>query len=770
MLTDISFVLPPVKILLFTPGDSLVFDYALRGWVVKESFAPDGAYFVVNRGARNELVVRSNDIVVMPFDDLDAVFPDPDIRSTVPDAANKFERNRHIETLPYDQVGKIIPTPFRTRSTRGTVELNERTEIYFEKGLENEADYLVSTINRIFGVRLPKKEGKGQGAHSISLGLASLQVNGVSREAYLLTIADGLGVRIAGSDPAGVFYGIQSMFALFPTGIYTGQSRVVIDCVEILDAPRFAYRGFLLDVARNFQQKSDVLKLIDVLAMYKVNKLNIRITEDEGWRIEIAGLPELTQVGSRRGHTNDSKNWLQPAFGSGPWPDSENNYGTGYYTREDFKEIIRYAARRHIQVIPEVCFPSHARAAIMAMEARYDHYIQLGSPEKANEFRLIDPDDESEYYSPQRFKDNIVNVALPSAYHFYETVVKDFVAMYREAGLEMTVFNTGGDEVPNGAWVRSPLCIELVNSLPGISDPRQLQGYFLEKVLEMLEKYDLQITGWEEIIISRDAGYNPGINPNFVGKNVMPLVWNNTGQNIDLGYRIANAGYPVVLCNVTNLYFDLAYNTDPKEPGLVWGGFTDAIDPYVMTPFNVYNSANFDRYGRLTETVPDYPDSERLDPGKHKNIVGLQAQLWSETVLGPEMMEYYTLPKLFAFAEKAWAKAPEWENEPDVSRRVKAIRTGWSEFSNRIGQRELIRLDHLYGGYHYRIPSPGAVIEDGVLTANISFPGLRIRYTTDGSEPGRNSPEYVSPVKADGPVRVRAFNSVGRGGRSFLVN
>jgi hexosaminidase len=606
----------PGETFLIQPGDSLVFNYISNRHFVKESLAPIGAYFVINKGTGKEMIIQNDDVTVLPFDDLERVFPNPDIRSTVPTARNKFERNKNITVLQHDQTGKIIPTPFQVRETEGTIELNEQTVIYYEKGLENEAEYLVSTIERLFGVSLSMVEEEGQGPHAIVLETAPIQVNGVNKEAYQLTLTQGYGALIAGSDQAGVFYGIQSLFALIPPGVYSGQSPAIIDCVEILDAPRFAYRGFLLDVARNFQQKNDVMKLIDLLATYKVNKLNIRITEDEGWRIEINGLPELTQVGSRRGHTNDFRNWLQPAFGSGPWPDSENNYGNGYYTREDFKEIIRYAAQRHIQVIPEVCFPSHARAAVMAMEARYDHYMQLDMPDKANEFRLVDPDDESEYYSAQSFRDNIANVALPSAYHFYEAVVKDFVAMYEEAGLELTVFNTGGDEVPDGAWAKSPLCIELMNSLPEVSNPLELQGYFLERVLEMLEKYDLLITGWEEIVLNKEADKIISINQNFVGKNVMPLVWNNTGENIDLGYRIANAGYPVILCDVTNLYFDLAYNTDPKEPGLVWGGYTDAMDPYVMTPFDVYKSTNYDNYGRLTETEADYAGRERLNPGK----------------------------------------------------------------------------------------------------------------------------------------------------------
>jgi hexosaminidase len=753
------------------PGDSLVFEYMYNGVVVKENLAPTGAYFVINADTPGEKIVKSGDIKVLPFKDLWRVFPDSAIVATVPSAANEYVKNQRIPILPPERIGKIIPTPYQVKTAEGSVELNESTVIYHAKGLENEAAYLAAIAERLFDAKLPVVEGQGTRANDITLELSSsLRVNGVSEEAYSLNVAEGKGVWIKGADAAGLFYGIQSLLALIPPELYAAAAPARIDAIEILDAPRFAYRGFLLDVARNFQQKTEVLKLVDLLALYKINKLNIRITDDEGWRIEISGLPELTQVGARRGHTNDSKNWLPPSFGSGPYPDSENNRGTGYYTREDFKEIIAYAAQRHIQVIPEVCFPSHARAAIKAMEARHDHYMKLGQPEKAKAFRLIDPDDRSVYYSAQSYTDNIANVALASTYHFYETVVKDFIAMYEEAGLTMRAFNTGGDEVPNGAWAKSPLCVELMRSLSDISNARQLQGYFLEKTLEMLEKYDLQITGWEEIVLNKDSEDNISVNTKFIGKNVLPLVWDNTGSNIDLGYRIANAGYPAVLCNVSNLYFDLAYNTDPREPGLVWGGYTDALDPYVMTPFDVYKSTNHDWFGRLNETAIEYPDKERLKPENRKNIVGLQAQLWSETVKGPNMMEYYVLPKLFAFAEKAWAQAPGWESETDVSKRVKAIWAGWGELSNRIGRRELPRLDYLFGGFNYRIPPPGAIVEDGMLKANVAFPGLVIRYTTDGSTPDIRSPEYRAPVAVEGQVVARAFNALGRGGWSFPVN
>ncbi|WP_255037494.1 family 20 glycosylhydrolase [Lacihabitans soyangensis] len=752
-------------------GDSLFFEYEAAGILFNEKYAPQGAYIVYD-----DSKIITKDLNIAPITDYSNIFSDSAFVATIPNAANQYLINQNIPVLPSDKIGKIIPSPYSIKSGKGGVILDKSTTIYYSNVLKKEAEYLVSLMEKYLGTKLKIKEGNGTEANSITIKTAPLKVNDVSAEAYSLSVAEEKGVVITGNDAAGVFYGIQSLSALVPA---INSAQIKVESVEILDAPRFSFRSFLLDVSRNFAKKDDVLRLIDLLAMYKINKLNLHLSEDEGWRLEINGLPELTQIGSKRGHTIDSKNWLTPSYGSGPYPDSENNYGKGFYSREEFKDIIKYADQRHIQVIPEISMPGHARAAIKAMEARYDYYMAKGETEKAKEFRLIDPNDKSVYLSAQMYKDNIVCVALPSVYHFYETVVKDIVAMYQEAGLKLTTFNTGGDEVPNGAWAKSPLCIELMKTLPEIKDARQLQGYFLEKALAIFEKYDLEVAGWEEIVLNKDSQNNIQVNPKFKDKKVLPLVWDNTGKNIDLGYRIANAGYKVVLCNATNLYFDLSYNSDPTEPGLVWAGYQDAIDPYVMTPFDVFKSINFDKYSRLTEKEEIFGrKSQKMDANMarqhlkveaQKNIVGMQAQLWSETIKGPKMLEYYLAPKLFAFAEKSWSNAPVWENESNISKRVKAIWAGWADISNQIGQREFPRLDFLFGGYNYRIAPPGAVLEDGILKANIAFPGLTIRYTEDGSEPGINSKEYTNPIKVNGLIKVRAFNKFGRASKTFIV-
>lgn len=761
----------PDSSFILRQGDSLIFEYEAAGILFNEKYAPQGAYIIYD-----DSKIIAKDLNIAPLTDYTNIFSDSTFVATIPNAANQYLINQNISELPNNKIGKIIPSPYSIKSGKGSVILDKTSTIYFSNSLKNEAYYLVTLMEKYLGAKLKMKEGIGTEANAINLKSAPLIVNGISDEAYSLTVHEAKGIDITGNDAAGVFYGIQSLSALIPAKY---EAKITIESVEILDAPRFSFRSFLLDVSRNFSKKEDVLRLIDLLAMYKINKLNLHLSEDEGWRLEINGLPELTQIGSKRGHTIDSKNWLTPSYGSGPNPDSENNYGKGFYTREEFKEIIKYADQRHIQVIPEISMPGHARAAIKAMEARYDYYMAKGEKEKAKEFRLIDPNDKSVYLSAQMYKDNIVCVALPSVYHFYETVVKDLVAMYQEAGLKLTTFNTGGDEVPNGAWARSPLCIELMKTLPEIKDTRQLQGYFLEKAMAIFEKYNLEVAGWEEIVLNKDSQNNIQVNPKFKDKKVLPLVWDNTGKNIDLGYRIANAGYKVVLCNATNLYFDLSYNSDPTEPGLVWAGYQDAIDPYVMTPYDVFKSINFDKYSHLTEKEEIFGrKSQKMDANMarqylkveaQKNIVGMQAQLWSETIKGSKMLEYYLAPKLFAFAEKTWSNAPSWEKESNVSKRVKAIWTGWADISNQIGQREFPRLDFLFGGYNYRIAPPGAVIEDGLLKANTAFPGLAIRYTEDGTEPSINAKEYKNPVKVKGPIKIKAFNKTGRASKTFIV-
>jgi hexosaminidase len=160
---------------------------------------------------------------------------------------------------------------------------------------------------------------------------------------------------------------------------------------------------------------------------------------------------------------------------------------------------------------------------------------------------------------------------------------------------------------------------------------------------------------------------------------------------------------------------------------------------------------------------------ERLRPEAYDRILGLQAELWSETVKGGTMAEYYYLPKLIGFAERAWVGQSSWGTIPDQEARIGAMNTDWNRFANVVGQRELPRLDYLHGGYNYRLPPPGAVIQDGMLHANVTFPGLTLRYTTNGSEPGNDSKVYQGPVEVHGIVKIASFDTRGRSSRISVV-
>jgi hexosaminidase len=194
-------------------------------------------------------------------------------------------------------------------------------------------------------------------------------------EAYEVSI-DLAGIDIVGVDAAGVFYGIQSLRMLLPLDAYReARTSINVPAVTMSDAPRFPYRGLHLDVSRNFQPKEAVLRLFDLMALYKLNTFHFHLTDDEGWRLAIDGLPELTEIGGRRGHTTDEREHLIPSYGSGPDPDPAVSYGSGWYSRADFIEMLQYAHERHIEVIPEVDVPGHARAAIVAMKERHRRRI-----------------------------------------------------------------------------------------------------------------------------------------------------------------------------------------------------------------------------------------------------------------------------------------------------------------------------------------------------------------------------------------------------------
>ena len=758
--------LSPSKGFLLNPGETVTISAEFEDWVIKETDAPLGIYFVFSDEEDNELArVPVVNYSIKPFENPEQINRFRNDQTPIPTPDWQFGQNEKLSLLESKRLYKIIPSPVAMLESGTTITLDSSLMIQYEAGLEREAEMLATWLSTLMKSKPRVRQGDREAPNIINLKSSSYSVKGISAESYQLVV-EPEGISIIGGDAAGVFYGMQSLISLLPIdAIKEPAGSLKMKAVAIKDAPAFPYRGFHLDLARNFQDKSTVLKLIDILSFYKLNKLHLHLTDDEGWRIEIEELPELTLVGAFRGHTLDEKEYLAPAYGSGPFPDPSTSHGSGYLTREDFKEIIKYAYDRHIEVIPEINMPGHARAAVYAMNARYERLMKEGNQQAAEEYLLSDPDDTSTYLSAQYYNDNVVCVCKESVYRFYETVVDDLIEMYDEAEVPLKMIHTGGDEVPSGVWEGSPICKDFLRERSLMDGARNLQTYFFSRLVKLLKPKDLAIGGWEEVAMKFMEDGSWIANKEFAGKNVVPFVWNSLEGNQDLGYRLANGGYQVVLCNVNHFYFDLAYNKHPNEPGLYWGGFVNTRTAFEFVPYDLFKSETVNPMGIPFDEKKDLGNLERLKPEARSNILGLQAELWSETVKGQDTLEYDYLPKLIGFAQRSWQGQAGWGFIEDKTLRNEAIEREWNVFVNSMARRELPRLDYIFGGYHYRIPVPGARIIDNLLHANLSFPGMIIRYTTDGSDPDEGSSEYTQPVQVSGTVKLRAFDTRGRGGR-----
>jgi hexosaminidase len=757
--------LTPNKGFMLLPGDTLNVDYLADDFVIKTTDAPLGLYIVYYDASGNEKkVVQLGDATVLPFAGKETQLRGANDQRPMQTPALDYQKNLALQLLPANKTLPIIPEPVKYSRGAGRFSLTNSAVIVAEDGLENEASLLADKLQELTGSTfkiLPEAKGNG----NINLKKGKFAVNGVSKEAYHLTVNAG-GVNITGTDAAGVFYGTESLLSLIPVDALLSKTTALpIEYITVEDAPRFAFRSVHFDVSRNFQSKETVLKVLDLLATYKLNHLLFYTTEDEGWRIAIDGLPELTEVGAQRQHQpGKESSGLHPAYGSGPVANESDKHGSGFYSSSDFVDILKYAAKRHIKIIPELNFPGHARAAIKSMEARYERLMKSGKEEEANEYRLVDPLDQSKYISAQGYKDNVVDVTRASTYHFYEKVVDELVNMYKAAGLTLDVMHIGGDEVASGAWEKSPAANAVFTKNPSIGNYKNFHPYFIEHLLPIMQKKNIAVHAWEEAALLYNADGSTLPNPAFTGGKLVPYIWNNL-YDPGLGYRLANAGYPIVLCAVTNFYFDLAYDNNPVEPGLYWAGFVDARDAFSFDPYNIYNTT----YTNAMGAPMVFNKPEMLKPAARKNIIGVEAQIWSETIKGEGMLEYYLLPKLFGFAQSAWSPARPWEKLSDSSSRRKVILEKWNIFANTVAAKDMPRLSVMHGGYNYRVPPPGAIVENGELKANTAYPGLTIRYTTDGTEPSLTSSVYAGPVNAGNKIKIRCYDAAGKGSRVVNV-
>jgi hexosaminidase len=677
-----------------------------------------------------------------------------------------YNQNKTVADVPEQQLTKVFPTPTAYTETGGSFTLTNNLQFTSDAQFVNELPALTGTLENILG----KKLVNSASANTIKFTYKA----GISNEGYELSVQPTI-ITISASAPAGLFYGIQSLKTLIPAAAYAQvQKEVQIPCVEVKDEPRFAYRAVALDVARNFETKQQVLKLLDIMALYKLNVLHLHLTDDEGWRIEIPALPELTTVGSQRGHTLDSKDFLPASHGSGP--DVGQFPGSGYYTRADYIEILKYATARHIMVVPEIETPGHARASVKAMDARYHRLMAAGKTAEATQYLLHDQNDRSDYMSVQDWTDNVIDVSLPSTYVFFDKIINELTDVYATAGAPLKTIHFGGDEVPAHVWEKSPAYLALKAQHPEIQSTDDLWYYFYGRLNQMLKVKGLYLSGWEEMGLRKTrvdgAAYNIP-NPDFAAANLQTEVWNNTlgGGGEDLAYRLANAGYKVVLSSVTNLYFDMAHNKSFDEPGYYWGAFVDIDKPFAFIPYDYFKNSTVDRDG-LPINRNIFIGKQRLTDYGKGNIRGLQGCLWGENIKTPERMEYMMYPSLLGLAERAWAPDPQWATETDAAKSNQLYEQAWANFINIMGKRELPRLTYYNGGYLYRIPSPGVILQNGKYLVNDQFPGFVIRYTTNGKDPDAKSKIYNDAVTITGSnVKFRAFDNKGRGSNvSIPVN
>ncbi|WP_428327543.1 family 20 glycosylhydrolase [Mucilaginibacter sp.] len=677
--------------------------------------------------------------------------------------ATIYDQNKIIKDIPEQQLTKIFPTPVSYTETGGMFMIDAKTTITASEDFYYEKDYLGKQLEPLLGKKEPLLTGTAKpAANDISI----TKIPGLGAEAYELKVTSA-NIIISASTPAGAFYGIQSLKTLIPPAAWAHpQKEISIPCLEVKDEPRFGFRGFMIDVSRNFQPKSEIFKVLDVLALYKINVFHMHLTEDEGWRLEIPSLPELTEVGSKRGHTLDSKHFLPPSHGSGG--EIDNKTGTGFYTRADFIEILKYASKLHIMVEPEIEAPGHARAAIKAMNARYVRLMAEGKKDEAERYLLYDPNDKSVYSSNQYWTDNIIDVSMPSTYNFVQTVINDVVSMYKDAGVPFKTINFGGDEVPAHVWEKSPAYLTLKATHPEIQSTADLWYYFYGRVNQLVKARGLYLSGWEEMTLRKttvdgNPYYVP--NPDFMPEHLQAEVWNNTlgDGNEDLAYKLANAGYKTVLTCVTNLYFDMANYKSFDEPGYYWGAFADIDKPYSFIPFDYFKNSKVDKNG-LPINRNIFIGKQRLTDYGKTNIIGLQSAVWGENIKSTGRLEYMLLPRLLGFAERAWSKDPEWATEKNTTKSDSLYQQEWIKFLNVLGKRELPRLSYYSGGYNYRIPKPGVILQDGKYVANEQFPGIVIRYTTNGKDPDASSKLYNDAVTNNGnTLKFRAFDTKGRG-------
>ncbi|MFI2350139.1 beta-N-acetylhexosaminidase [Streptomyces sp. NPDC019443] len=515
-------------------------------------------------------------------------------------------------TSPADLIPapRAVDGPYRTPFVLGT-----GAALAAAPGTEGVARWLRTTLGGALGRELPS--GVAGAAHTITLRTDP----SLEPEAYRLSVASG--VEIVGGAAAGVFWGAQTLRQLLGPDAYR---RACVDPEAwrgiphqvIEDAPRFPWRGMMLDVSRHFLSKDDVLRYLDLLAAHKLNVFHIHLTDDQGWRIEIKRYPKLTDIGAWRARTKYGHR------ASELW--DERPHG-GYYSQDDIREIVAYAAERHISVVPEIDIPGHSQAAIAA-------YPELGNTDVIDTTTLSVWDNWG--INP--------NVLAPTdnTLRFYEGVFEELLGLFPAA--VSPFIHVGGDECLKDQWKASPAAQARMKEL-GLADEDELQSWFIRHFDTWLADRGRRLIGWDEIL---EGGSRAGGETTELG--LAPGAAVSSWRGYAGGIAAAEAGHDVVMCPEQQVYLDHRQHGGAQEPMPIG---------YVRTLEDVYRF----------EPVPP-----ALSPDAAAHILGTQANVWTEVMQDRSRVDYQVFPRLAALAEVAWSAlpAPAERDFADFERRMTA--------------------------------------------------------------------------------------------------
>lgn len=749
-------------------GDTLQMTFLLKGTIDRESYGPVGV-FLYDAVTDTTLDVVS-ELHWREMSGLEAL--------NMPTTASRYDSYAPGTILERDDLLWVIPAPVSITLLEGRVKGRSRGNGPQRGNGQGSEGRNMRVQGR---THTPWQVPKASLPDGVEITLQTDST--LPFEGYRLTL-DGSTTRLEASSEQGFFYGRQTLLQLMDVARI--EARSTLPAMRIEDHPRFVYRGLHFDIGRNFYGIDKLKQLLDWMAYFKLNRLHLNLTEDEGWRIEIPTLPELTQIGSRRGFTRDESEHLHPSYGSGPDPNRglqdagrrALGGGNGFLTRGEFVELLRYAKERHVQIIPEFNSPGHARAAVVSMAVRAERLLAQGDTAGANAYRLDDPDDASVYVSAQGYDDNVINVCRPGAIRFFTTVIDALSEMYEEAGVRLETYHLGGDELPYGIWKGSPICQSLMESQKELATSDDLLDLYLGQVLEVLDERGIRLAGWEDILLVHSQGSHNErrIQPRSGRTDIIPYVWNAAwgwGRE-DMIYRFANAGYEVVMSNSSAYYFDMADDRDPESIGLHWSGTVNHRMMWETEPMDLFLNP---RWTGWQEASRERRDSllfgrERLREEGRARFLGIQAQMWTETIRSEEILDAMMFPNLPIFADRAWGKESHWVEMAKAGAADSLVTTQraaeWNIHANTIAQRIYPILLSRFGGVAPLLPKPGGVVSDGVLHVRTMFPGLQVRYSLDGGLPEEQSPVYTHPLPVQPGSRIvlRTFDSTGRGGKA----